>query len=75
MRAMATFPDANSQTRNGAAIGPATGQAKSLVMTAIGQMVEDGKAEWSRTATGETELRLLTGEVFLLGEISITRIA
>jgi hypothetical protein len=44
-------------------------------MTAIGQMVDDGKAEWSRTATGDIELRLLTGEVFVLGELAVTRVA
>ncbi|WP_246675353.1 hypothetical protein [Mesorhizobium sp. B2-3-4] len=49
--------------------------AKSLVLAAIGEWVDDGKAEWSRTASGEIELRLSTGEVFVLGEASVTRIA
>ncbi|WP_352633874.1 hypothetical protein [Mesorhizobium sp. M0496] len=43
-------------------------------MAAIGELVDGGKAEWSRTATGEIELRLLTGEVFVLGEIFVTRV-
>ena len=75
MRAMARSPttDATSQTQ--AAGSRQTADAKSRVMAAIGQMVDDGKAEWSRTATGEVELHLLTGEVFLLGEVSVTRVA
>ena len=75
MRAMARSPttDATSQTRNGAVTSRQ--DAKARVMVAIGQLVDDGKAEWNRTATGEIELHLLTGEVFLLGEVSVTRVA
>jgi hypothetical protein len=75
MRAMARSPttDATSQTQ--AAGSQRVPDAKTSVMIAIGQMVDDGKAAWNRTATGEIELRLLTGEVFLLGEIAVTRIA
>jgi len=40
-----------------------------------GELVDDGKAVWSRTASGEVELRLLSGEVFVLGEVSVTRVA
>ncbi|WP_280948959.1 hypothetical protein [Mesorhizobium sp. LNHC252B00] len=43
-------------------------------MAVIGTLVDDGRAEWSRTATGEIELRLWTGEVFVLGEIFVTRV-
>lgn len=75
MRAMARSPTTDAKTRNSAAANPRTQDAKSLVMTVIGQMVDNGKAEWNLTATGEIELRLLTGEVFLLGEISVTRLA
>ena len=77
MRAMARSPaiDANVRIRNAAAVGPRAQDAKSLVMAAIGALVDDGKAEWSGTATGEIELRLLTGEVFLLGDVSVTRLA
>ncbi|WP_258595017.1 hypothetical protein [Mesorhizobium sp. AR07] len=67
--------DATIQARNGGAISARAQDAKSLVMAAIGELVGDDKAEWSRTATGEIELRLLTGEVFLLGELSVTRVA
>ncbi|TPN67182.1 hypothetical protein FJ986_11255 [Mesorhizobium sp. B1-1-1] len=49
--------------------------ARSLVMAALGELVESGKAEWSRGATGEIELRLLSGEVFLLGKVAVIRIA
>ncbi|MER9335343.1 hypothetical protein NKJ06_15315 [Mesorhizobium sp. M0293] len=72
MRAMASSPDANSQTQ--AAASRSIQDAKSRVMAAIGELVDGGKAEWSRTATGEIELRLLTGEVFVLGEIFVTRV-
>ena len=65
--------DATSQTQAaGSRRAPA---AKSLVMATIGALVDDGKAEWNRTATGEIELRLLTGEVFLLGDVFVTRVA
>ncbi|WP_244735460.1 MULTISPECIES: hypothetical protein [unclassified Mesorhizobium] len=61
---------ANSQIANGAAI-----DAKSRVLAAIGGLVDAGKAELSSTATGEIELRLSSGEVFVLGEVSVTRVA
>ncbi|MBZ9670788.1 hypothetical protein [Mesorhizobium sp. ES1-3] len=64
---------ANSQIANGAAVNRE--DAKTLVMAAMGELVEDGQAEWSRTATGEIELRLMSGEVFVLGEMSVTRVA
>lgn len=72
MRTMArsSTAGANSQIANGAAI-----DAKSQVLAAIGELVDDGKAEWIRTASGEVELRLLSGEVFVLGEVSVTRVA
>ncbi|MBZ9998367.1 hypothetical protein [Mesorhizobium sp. BH1-1-4] len=62
---------ADSQVANGTAVRE---DAKALVMAAIGMLVENGKAEWSRTATGEIELRLVSGEVFVLGEASVTRV-
>jgi len=61
---------ANIEIANGAAI-----DAKTQVLAAIGELVDDGKAVWSRTASGEVELRLLSGEVFVLGEVSVTRVA
>jgi hypothetical protein len=75
MRTMArsSTAGANVQNANGAAID--LEDAKSMVMAAIGELVDDGRAEWSRTATGEIKLRLVSGEVFLLGEVSVTRVA
>jgi|GEM_PF-5303452 len=72
MRTMArsSAAGANIEIANSAAI-----DAKSQVLAAIGGLVADGKAEWSRTASGEIELRLLSGEVFLLGEVAVTRVA
>ena len=72
MRTMArpSAAGANIEIANGAAI-----DAKTQVLAAIGELVDDGKAVWSRTASGEVELRLLSGEVFVLGEVSATRVA
>ncbi|QND63608.1 hypothetical protein HB777_06615 [Mesorhizobium loti] len=76
MRAMARSHD--SVTDGTARITAASNraqEAKSKVMAAIGELVDEGKAEWNHTATGEIELRLLNGEVFVLGEVSVTRVA
>lgn len=72
MRTMArsSTAGANIEIANAAAI-----DAKSQVLAAIGELVDHGKAEWTRTATGEVELRLLSGEVFVLGEVTVTRVA
>lgn len=76
MRTMArsSTAGANIEIANGVAVSRAE-DAKSEVLAAIGELVDDGKAEWSRTATGEVELRLLSGEVFLLGDVTVTRVA
>jgi hypothetical protein len=47
---------------------------KALVMSQVGQLVSDGYAEWSRLDNGDVELRFLSGEIFLLGDTSITRL-
>ncbi|PBB24582.1 hypothetical protein CK227_17610 [Mesorhizobium sp. WSM4308] len=72
MRTMArsSAAGANIEIANGAAI-----DAKSQVLAAIGKLVDAGMAEWGRTASGEIELRLLSGEVFLLGELFVIRVA
>ena len=76
MRAMARSPTTDAKPRgNGTAATPRSQDAKSLVMTAIGELVDGGKAEWNLTTSGEIELRLFTGEVFLLGEFSVARLA
>jgi len=51
-----------------------TDPAKALVMSHIGQLVRDGHAEWSQLDNDDVELRLLSGEIFLLADNSITRI-
>ena len=47
---------------------------KALVMTHIAQFVSDGYAECSLLENGDVELRFLSGEIFLLADMSITRI-
>jgi hypothetical protein len=49
--------------------------AKALVMTYIGQLVADGYAEWDLLESGDVHLRCRTGEIFLLAETVIIRIA
>ncbi len=75
MRAMArsSAAGANIEIATGVAVDRA--DARSLVLAAIGELVDAGNAEWSRSGTGEIELRLLSGEVFVLGEVSVTRVA
>ena len=48
--------------------------AKALVMTHIGQCVHDGYAEWTMLDNGDVELRLFSGEVFLLADAAMTRV-
>jgi len=52
-----------------------TDRAKALVIAGIGRLVDDGHASWHLSDTGDVELRLVTGEVFLLGNTTMTRIA
>ena len=49
-----------------------TEMSKAFVMAAIGQLVDGDLAEWNRTADGELELRLASGESFLMGDGGIT---
>jgi hypothetical protein len=49
--------------------------AKAIVMGEITRLVEDGNAVLVTFESGRLELRLATGEVFHLGEESVTRIA
>jgi hypothetical protein len=49
--------------------------AKQLVMFAIDRFVRDDHAGLKTLANGEFELRLFTGEIFHLGDKTITRIA
>jgi hypothetical protein len=48
--------------------------AKALFMTEVARIVEKGRGELERLESGTLELRLTTGEIYQLGEQSITRI-
>jgi hypothetical protein len=48
--------------------------AKALVMDHMAQMVAAGLADWNILGSGDIWLRLRTGEAFLLGETTITRL-
>jgi hypothetical protein len=49
--------------------------AKALVMTHIGRFVRDGYAKWTMLDNGDVELRFFSGEVFLLADATMTRVA
>jgi hypothetical protein len=48
---------------------------KALVMAYIGQLVADGLAVWDVLDSGEIEVRLISGETYLLAETTILRLA
>lgn len=62
-------------TRDGFAGRTAADPAKALVIASISELVSHGDAEWRTLLSGDVELRLATGEVFLLGDRSVTRTA
>ena len=49
--------------------------AKALVMAELARIVEGGCAVIAMLESGTLELRLLTGEIFHLGDKAVTRIA
>jgi hypothetical protein len=49
--------------------------AKALVMCSIAELVNRGRAQWSTLESGDVELRLPSGEIFVLGDQTVTRIA
>ena len=49
--------------------------AKALVIASLSGLVSRGHAQWRSLRNGDVELRLATGEVFLLGDRSVTRTA
>lgn len=51
------------------------GEAKALFLAAIAQIVEDGAAVLTLSGASAGELRLASGEVFLLERETLTRIA
>jgi hypothetical protein len=46
-----------------------------LFMTEVARIVDEGDAMLTRLESGVLELRLATGQIFHLGEHSVTRIA
>ena len=48
---------------------------KALVMTAMGQLIADGHAEWTLLDDGDVELSFNSGETFLLAERVVIRLA
>lgn len=75
MRAMASSSAAGANSRISAGAAVSREDAKSQVLAAIGELVDAGKAELRHGPKGETELRLPSGEVFVLGEVAVTRVA
>jgi hypothetical protein len=49
--------------------------AKTLVMMYLSQFVNDGYAEWHARDDGDFELRFVTGEIFLMADATMTRLA
>jgi hypothetical protein len=49
-------------------------QAKAYALQCIAKLVDGGLARLDRTADGGSELRLVTGEVYRLGEKTLRRI-
>jgi hypothetical protein len=49
--------------------------AKPLVMMYLSQFVNDGYAEWHARDDGDFELRFVTGEIFLMADTTMTRLA
>jgi len=49
--------------------------AKARVMACFRELVAGGHADWQALEDGNVRLRLRTGEVYLLGQTTITRLA
>jgi hypothetical protein len=47
---------------------------KSLVMNWIGDLIKAGHAEWGVLSNGNIELRFMTGEIYHLGDETVTRV-
>jgi hypothetical protein len=48
---------------------------KVLLMTEVARVVQDARGEVTQLDSGTLELRLATGEIYHLGEKTVTRIA
>ena len=49
--------------------------AKALVMSFVGHLVANGHAEWDVRTNRDVQLRFHTGEIFILEETMIIRVA
>jgi hypothetical protein len=49
-------------------------EAKAYALKCFASLVEEGLAQWRHAADGAAELRLVTGEVYRLGENTLWRI-
>jgi hypothetical protein len=47
---------------------------KAFVLEVIQRVVKEGLAAWNRNADDAVELRLVTGERFILGDTGITQV-
>ncbi|NMZ44242.1 hypothetical protein [Pseudomonas oryzihabitans] len=48
-------------------------EARRFVQVHFELLVESGQAHWQVNKDGQTELRLITGETYIIGDIGITR--
>jgi hypothetical protein len=48
---------------------------KAYVINYFGKLVSDGHAQWHLHENGDIRIRFHTGEIFLLAETTVTRIA
>jgi hypothetical protein len=53
----------------------AANTSKVMIIAHFAELVRAGLAEWTRLDTGATEVRLGTGEVFVLGDTAVTRLS
>ena len=68
-------PPGSPNPANGEGLPDDAGEAKALFLAAIEQIVAGGGAVLTRSTTSVSQLRLASGEVFLLGREALTRIA
>ena len=68
-------PRSAQNPANGENLPDDSGVARALFLAAIARIVEDGGAVLTSSVAGVSELRFFSGEVFQLGEETLTRIA
>lgn len=66
--------DSHSRRKGVRSRPAADDQDKILVMNAIQDLVRIGKADWIKTSRGDIELRLHSGQTYLLCERHVIRI-